>query len=66
MSICCNFCTYVFLSRPKCVQFEDTSSRSESSFLNNNGFVVEILLFTIIPYNVDILNLDSLLNYCGT
>ena len=41
MSICCNFCTYLFLSRQKFVQFEDASSRSESSFLNNNG------LFTV-------------------
>ena len=47
MSICCNFCTYLFLSRQKFVQFEDASSRSESSLLNNDRFIVEILLFTV-------------------
>ena len=30
------------------IQLKDASSRSESSFLNNNGFVVEILFFAII------------------
>ena len=35
---------------------------AKAHFYINNGFVVKNLFFTIIPYNVDILSLDSILN----